>query len=131
MAVVVISTRSAPEVIRRPIAVRPQTNVQQIQRREEPYWQERGWIRRGEAFAGTYQTPYGSFRGTVEDRGWNDLRFYIEDPPRELRESSHWACFQPRGARGYHVHMARRPGDVSSGILTIERLITDAFEGTA
>lgn len=99
-----------------------------IQRRQIPYWQERGWRFVGGAYSGTYQTPHGSFLGRIEDRGYNHFRFYITDPPRELRRSAHWACFQPRGHKGYLVHMARRPTDVSSGILTIERLITEAFE---
>jgi hypothetical protein len=30
--------------------------------------------------------------------------------------------------RGYLVHMGRQPGDLSSGIMTIERLITEAYE---
>ena len=128
MAVIVVGTRSTPEAIRRPIAIRPQTSVEHIRRREEPYWQERGWMRQGNTYSGTYQTPYGSFLGLVEDRGWGDLRFYLEEPPRALRDSSHWACFQPRGAKGYHVHMARRPADVSSGILAIERLIAESYE---
>jgi hypothetical protein len=97
-----------------------------IRRRELPYWQERGWQRAGGMFTGSYQTPYGSFLGQVEDRGGNYFRFYIVDPPEPLRRTSHWACFLPRGNRGYQVHMARRPNDVSSGIMTIERLITDA-----
>lgn len=131
MAVIVVGTRVLPAPLRQPIAIRPQTNVEHIRRREEPYWQERGWTRQGNTYYGTYQTPYGSFPGIVEDRGWNDLRFYLSDPPPSLRQSSHWTCFQPRGDKGFHVHMAQRPTDVSSGILTIERLIADAFEGTA
>ena len=100
-----------------------------IRRRELPYWQERGWQREGTAYTGAYQTPYGSFRGLVEDRGWGHFRFYILELPDAVRHSSHGACFQPRGRKGYHVHMARRPHDVGSGILTIERLITEAHRG--
>lgn len=105
--------------------LRPPTT--RIQRRELPYWQERGWRRSGDTYSGAYQTPYGSFLGEIEDRGYDHYRFYITDPPEQLRRSGHWACFQPRGHRGFQVHMARRPRDVSSGIMTIERLITDAF----
>ena len=129
MAVVIVGTRVVPPPLRQSVTIRSPTNAEHIRRHEEPYWQERGWVRRGDTYRGTYQTPYGSFQGIVEDRMWNDLRYYMFDPPTALRQSSHWACFQPRGAKGFHVHMAQRPGDVSSGILTIERLITDAFEG--
>jgi hypothetical protein len=99
-----------------------------IRRRELPYWQERGWQRAGDTYTGTYQTRFGSFLGRVEDRGYGQFRFYIVAPPPEVQRSSHWACFTPRGSNAYHVHMSTRPADVSSGILTIERLITEAFQ---
>jgi hypothetical protein len=113
-------------------AARPPTRLgapERIRRREVPYWQERGWRREGETYVGSYQTPFGSFRGLIEDRGWGHVRFYLRDAPEEVRRSGHWACFQPRLGKGYHVHMARAPQDVSSGIITIERLITEAFHG--
>lgn len=102
--------------------------ITHIRRRQLPYWQERGWHRTGDTYTGTYQTAHGSFVGRIEDRGYEQFRFYIVAPPRELQRSSHWACFVPRGGKGYQVHMARRPRDVSSGILAIERLITEAFQ---
>ena len=46
----------------------------------------------------------------------------------EIRSHSHWTCFQHRGNDWYLVHMAKQPQDVSSGILTIERLITESYE---
>ena len=50
-------------------------------------------------------------------------------PSNEIRRHSHWVCFQHRGNDWYVVHMAKRmPKDVSSGIMTIERLITEAYE---
>jgi hypothetical protein len=102
--------------------------ITHIRRRQLPYWQERGWQRAGGTYTGTYQTAHGSFLGRIEDRGYDNFRFYIVAPPPELERSSHWACFTPRGRNAYLVHMARRPKDVSSGILTIERLITEAFQ---
>ena len=71
-----------------------------------------------------YQTGYGSFQGLIEDRGQGYLQFYMFDRPQEVRNCSNWQCFQPRGRKGFLVHMATRPWDVSSGILTIERIIT-------
>lgn len=99
----------------------------QIRRRQLPYWQERGWRHVGGTFTGTYQTPHGSFLGLIEDHGQNNFRFYIVDPPPALQHTAHWGCFLPRGNNRYQVHMSRRPNDVSAGIITIERLITDAF----
>lgn len=107
------STRSASELIRR---------------RELPYWEESGWQRSGGTYAGAYHTPFGAFLGRVETR-WGDLHFYMNDPPSVMRRSSHWACFQPVGERGFHLHMARRPKDVSSGILAVERLLMEAYRG--
>jgi hypothetical protein len=131
MRVKIIGTRPAPEGFRTAAAMRQHAPAQLVKRLEIPYWQERGWIRNGNAYQGNYQTRYGSFGGLIEDRGWGDLRFYILEPPSALRSSSHWACFQPRGEKGFHVHMGTRPKDISSGILTVERLITEAFEWKA
>ena len=52
--------------------------VTHIRRRQLPYWQECGWHRAGDTYTGTYQTAYGSFLGRIEDRGYDQLRFYIE-----------------------------------------------------
>ena len=130
MAVRIVGTRTAPPAIRgRGFPVpQPRRASERIVRRKMPYWQERGWVRQGAVYHGAYQTDHGSFRGMIEDRGYGDLRFYMSDPPRQVRNSSHWACFAPRREKGFHVHMARRPADVSSGILTVERLITESFE---
>jgi len=130
MRVTVLATRTAPSLDRF-TTQRGHSPVEVVRRRETPYWQERGWVRQGDVYWGNYQTHYGASQGMVEDRGWGDLRFYMFEPPGQVRESYHWACFQPRGKKGFHVHMATRPADVSSGIMTIEKLITDAFEGNA
>lgn len=127
MGVTVLGTRLVTGIIegaQRAWLRPPETH---IRRREMPYWQERGWRQTGGMLSGSYQTPHGSFLGQIEDQGRNFYRFYIVDPPEALRHTSHWACFLPRGNRRYQVHMYRRPNDVSSGIMTIERLITDAF----
>jgi hypothetical protein len=102
-----------------------------IKRRELPYWQVRGWAWHNGTYLGNYQTRFGAFQGLIEDRGQGDLRFYMLDPPQEVRSGSHWNCFQPRERKGFLVHMATKPWDVSSGIMAIERLITNAFEGKA
>lgn len=126
----ILGNRPAPPALRgRGTApARPRQAPERIQRREISYWQERGWLRQGQVYHGAFQTPYGSFRGMVEDRGAGDLRFYMFDPPQSVRNSSHWACFAPRRQKGFQVHMGTRPADVSSGIMTIERLITHSFE---
>lgn len=106
-------------VIRRPAPV--------VGRREIPYWRERGWKRSGWTYKGNYVTPYGAFTGWISQPGITDLQFYIQHPPDWVFNSSHAACFRPRGKEWFFVHMSHRPKDVSSGILTIERLLTDCF----
>jgi hypothetical protein len=98
-----------------------------VGRQEIPYWRERGWKRTGWTYKGNYVTPYGAFTGWISQPGITDIQFYIQHPPACIFESSHAGCFQPRGKDWFLVHMYRRPQDVSSGIVTIERLLTDCF----
>ena len=99
-----------------------------VQRQQIPYWQERGWTRKGNAYSGTYQTPYAAFYGHIEEHRGGHMAFQLYNPAEEIRNHSHWSCFQQRGNDWYLVHMSRQPKDVGSGIMTIERLITDAYE---
>lgn len=99
-----------------------------VPRRQISYAQERGWTRDGNAYSGNYQTPYAAFQGWIEQERSGHINFFIYDPSAEMRQHSHWTCFQHRGNEWYLVHMARQPKDVSSGIMTIERLITEAYE---
>lgn len=129
MRLKILGTRQAPSSFLELFQSRSRgLSPQPIKRIERPYWQERGWVRQGDRYLGNYQTRYGSFRGMIEQPGTNHFRFYIFDPPKELKRHSHWVCFQYRGANGYQAHMRKRPADVSSGIITIERLITEAFQ---
>jgi hypothetical protein len=132
MKVKVLSTKPAPSFLRRIIGQvfsRPAHAVN-VKRREIPYWRERGWKQEGNTFHGTFQTGFGSFIGRVEQVQQGNFRLYILDPPQELRKHSHWSCFQPQGdGRSFRVHLSRMPKDVSSAILAIERLLTEAFEG--
>ena len=99
-----------------------------VQRRELPYWQEHGWTRENNVYTGNYQTPYAAFQGWIEQERSGQMTFYLHNPSAEIRSHSHWTCFQHRGNDWYLVHMGRQPKDVSSGIITIERLITEAYE---
>jgi hypothetical protein len=98
-----------------------------VGRREIPYWQERGWKRRGQTYEGRYVTPFGAFTGSISQQSSTDIQFYIQHPPDCIFNSSHATCFQPRSKGWFFVHMSTRPKDVSSGIVTIERLLTDCF----
>ncbi len=98
-----------------------------VQRRQIPYWQERGWTQNANRYEGSYRTPFGSFYGTIEQERSGHIHFFLYNPSPEIRQHSHWTCFQDRGDGWYLVHMAREPRDVSSGIITIERLIMEAY----
>ena len=130
MRVRILGTRPAPASIRDLFSrmVRGRAPATIVERREIPYWQERGWTRRGREYEGAYRTPFTSFRGRIEDRRTSSPEFFLFDPSPEIKASGHWCCFTSRGGGWYLVHMARRPKDVSSGIITIERLITEAYQ---
>jgi hypothetical protein len=126
-----IGTRPAPASIRELIsrAVRGHgPSIITVQRRQIPYWQEHGWTRTGNRYTGSYQTPYGSFQGWIEQERSGRIGFYLYNPSGEIRSHGHWTCFQHRGRDWYLIHMGREPKDVSSGIIAIERLITEAYE---
>jgi hypothetical protein len=123
-------SRQAPQAVRDFLsrAARAIGSAVPVQRRELPYWQERGWNRRGNTYNGSYQTRHGAFWGEIQQHSGNDIDFYLYQPSDEIRRCGHWACFQHRANDWYLVHMGRRPRDVSSGIIAIERLITEAYE---
>lgn len=98
-----------------------------VERRQIPYWQEHGWTQKGNTYSGSYHTPYATFQGWIEQHR-SSIDFYLYSPSGEIRGHSHWICFQARGNDWYLVHMAKEPQDVSSGIITIEKLIKEAYE---
>jgi hypothetical protein len=125
-----LGNRPASQAIREffsRVAPRRSTPIK-IERQAVPYWQQQGWTHNGQIYEGSYQTPYGAFRGYVLQRSAREIEFSLYQPSNEIRGCSHWPCFQHVGNEWYAVHMARRPADVSSGILSIERLIVEAYE---
>jgi hypothetical protein len=125
-----LGSRPAPASLRELIsrAVRGHAPAIPVQRRQIPYWQERGWTRSGDRYTGSYQTPYAAFQGWIEQESSGRINFCLYNPLDAIRSHSHWTCFQHRGNDWYLIHMARQPKDVSSGIITIERLIMEAYE---
>jgi len=130
MRVKELGSRQAPSTIREFLSrmVRPQGPVVKVERQEVPYYQQQGWSFSGNVYQGSYKTPYGSFVGRVEQRGKGQFEFFLYMPSEPIQRHSHWTCFAPRGNGWYLVHMGKQPKDISSGILTIERLITEAYE---
>ncbi len=124
-----LGTRPAPNSIRDLMSrvVRGHAPTIAVRRREIPYWQERGWVCNGGQYSGSYQSPYAAFQGWIEEQRSGRTDFYLYHPSEEIRGHSHWTCFPHRGSDWYLIHMAKQPKDVSSGIMTIERLITEAY----
>ena len=129
MRVKEFGSRPAPRSIRDILSrmVRGHAPTISVLRREIPYWRERGWIRDGNRYTGSYQTPHAAFQGWVDEERSGKIDFYLYNPSPQIRGHSHWTCFASRGSDWYLVHMARRPKDVSSGIITIEKLINEAY----
>jgi hypothetical protein len=130
MRVKELGSRPAPNSLRDIFSrvVRGHAPSISVLRREIPYWRERGWTRDGTHYTGSYQTPHAAFQGWIEEEWSGNVNFYLYSPSPQIQRHSHWTCFAPRGSDWYLVHMARRPKDVSSGILTIEQLIREAYE---
>ena len=125
-----LGNRPAPASIRNLIAraLRGHAPTVQVERRELPYWQERGWTKKGNTYTGSYQTRYGAFWGEIHEHHGTDIEFFLFQPSEQIQRHHHWICFQHRGDYWFLVHMGKRPKDVSSGIITIERLITESYE---
>ena len=125
-----LGSRPAPASIREMFSrlVRGRGPATVVQRRQIPYWQERGWTQQGNTYSGNYQTPYGAFQGWIEQDRSGRINFYLNNPSDAIRGHSHWTCFQHRSNDWFLIHMGREPKDVSSGIMTIERLIKEAYE---
>ena len=94
--------------------------------REHPYWQEHGWSKSGKGYSGYFATDYGRWIGTIKE-SYIGNNYFIIDPPDTLLNGSHSACFTHKGKGRYFIHFSRKPKDISSGIITIENLISESF----
>ena len=129
MRITDLGSRPAPAFLRDVISrvIRGHAPIVAVQRRQIPYWQERSWTLQGNTYTGNYQTQFDLFWGQIVEHRGGRIDFMLYSPSEEIRRHSHWACFQHRGNDWFAVHMSRQPKDVSSGILAIERLITEAY----
>jgi hypothetical protein len=108
----------------KPIIIKP---ARTIARSARPYHEEQGWRQNwwGSRLTGFYRSRMGSWEGEIQ-LGYSP-RFYVLNPPPELRGHPHWVCFTPVGGGWFRVHFKTRPNDIDSGILSIERMINEAF----
>jgi hypothetical protein len=101
-----------------------------INRSSKTYLAEKGWRRfkssPGYEWHGYYRSRYGSFKGRVLASA--SPSFYVYKPPEALKlKHSHSACFSSHGDGWYSVHFKRIPGDPDSGVMAIERILTESM----
>jgi hypothetical protein len=99
-----------------------------VSRKEQSYAEENGWTLQDGTYWGRYRTAHGSWKGSVEQTWRGSLEFFIHNPPKELKEHSHWICFHHRGEGRYWVHFRTEPENLSAGILEVERILAEASE---
>ncbi len=102
--------------------------VKVVERKEIPYWQERGWKPSDDLFEGYFRTRYGSWRGKAEVSPAGNVKMYICEPPKQLKEHDHWVCFNKRPKGWYFIHTVGRLKDVSAGIMQVEQILNEAFK---
>lgn len=95
---------------------------------EKPYWKEKHWQKWGSAYRGFFFTNQGAWKGHIEENFPGNYSFYIFHPPDALKKSNHWACFTNKGMGKYSIHFSKKPKDISSGIMEVERLISGSFK---
>src|SRR6266404_5047106 len=118
----IITIKAAPAVVVRPsvaIVVEPRRidAVQitpalavKVQPPQRGAWDERGWMLTcsggRETYEGYYFAGRRKFRGRIEVRR-NHVTAYIYEPPREVKNHPHGACFQLVGDNWFHLHWSR------------------------
>lgn len=95
-----------------------------------PIWVERGWHRSGNVYAGFYRTRFGAHAGKIVRRFSGHFSFWITSPPVCLFSGSHGACFIHESGNTYKIHFRNRGLTIDDGILAIERVLLQAYQGT-
>lgn len=116
-----------------PNTIEPQNPLripsQVVKRKATPYWMEQGWRQDSLGYRGRYKTEHGSWEGYIHVEFGNEYKFYIYNPPEQLRNHSHWRCFRKQDSYGkYWVHFSDNPENIDSGILSIEKILAESFE---
>lgn len=94
------------------------------------FLRQRGWQKRGREYVGYYRTWYKTLEGKIRVRTLQCGDFFIKDPPPELKNHRHWACFGERGDGWYEVHFDDKPKSIEEGIRCIEKLLIETFRLT-
>lgn len=97
--------------------------------KDRPLWESKGWKQSGQQLLGFYETSGHAVRGLVDRIDSPRPDFYVFDPPPELRQHRHWICFRQVREGVFWIHFRPAPANADEGILTVERLLADAFHG--
>lgn len=96
---------------------------------DQKYWQEQRWQICGDEMHGYYRTFRGSYQGAIKLFQSGDHRYFIVNPPQQLRQHPHWPCFVYQGRDDlYWVHFNLKPRNVDAGIITIETILRESLE---
>lgn len=99
-----------------------------VTRSPRPYWEERRWSSQGDSYTGDFQTRYGTWPGCAQVSPSGRLDLFIHDPPDELWEHKHGACFMKRNNGWYFVHSSTPMQDLSAAIIAVETILNEAYE---
>ena len=124
------TTPPAKVVVHRQYLVDPSSTRTRtvVQRAMTPYWKERGWRQLKSDYLGNFQTKFGSWQGYIYVSPSGRIEVYIENPPSELEKHPHWPCFRARENGWFFIHATTPVRDVSAGILSTEKTLTEAFQ---
>ena len=92
-----------------------------------PYHKERGWRKNAMIHRGYYRCRSGAYQGEIEKRDNGVYKFYIINPPIEVLNGSHKACFTSNGNNRFHIHFGTNSNNLDSGIMAVERLLSQSL----
>lgn len=102
-------------------------------------WDERGWTKRTESGAETFEGFYRvnhkrsgqllQFRGRIQVSGWSSKKItvYILEPPPEVKRHRHGPCFQLIRDGWFNLHWSRPAKNVDDAILYLERVLDESL----
>ena len=102
-----------------------------VERAQIPYWQERGWSRRGNEFFGPYRVHNLSFAGKATESPSGDVEMFIRDGnalANIMAKHHKWSCFFMRPEGWLFVHAFDHIRDVSAGLIEVEAILAEAYE---
>jgi hypothetical protein len=122
---------AAPSVERGP-AKEPQrvVNGRAVVRRDQrPLWQQKNWKRSENEYHGYYRNRFGAWKGKITVSLARRVEILIQNPPRAMSKHHKWACFHALDNDWYSIHHhGVKNGDVSSAIVQIESILTEAIK---